>query len=384
MNLKENLIIKNFGPIKEIELGNIAPFLFLIGESGSGKSTILKVLAMMRHIYKQLTLRSYLKMGGVTAGTIVLAFDEYLHNGGMNDYVTDETEIIYSKGECIFSFTKKNGLQGTKSKMIPSEALSLEKISFLSDKRGAIASLLANNNDGAALGFYFQETFRDFKEAVESIHAIDIPFLKIRYYEKKARNNARQFFIGNPEEAYDIHFEDASSGIQTMTPLTLIAEYFSRKFDIVKETNRSVVNLLGKNDSLASFKHDMNIGDIANRAIHLFIEEPELSLFPKAQRSSINMLVRKCKNANTHMTLSIATHSPYIINHLNLLMKACDKGVLVEGASLDYSQTNVYVVENGGIRDIKVQNAHLVDTDRLSDDINEIYDEYNRLDEIAQ
>ena len=152
----------------------------------------------------------------------------------------------------------------------------------------------------------------------------------------------------------------------------------------MKETNRSVVNLLGKNDSLASFKHDMNIGDIANRAIHLFIEEPELSLFPKAQRSSINMLVRKCKNANTHMTLSIATHSPYIINHLNLLMKACDKGVLVEGASLDYSQTNVYVVENGSIRDIKVQNAHLVDTDRLSDDINEIYDEYNRLDEIAQ
>ena len=102
MDLKESLIIKNFGPIKEVELNNVAPFLFLIGESGSGKSTILKVLAMMRHIYKQLTLRSYLKMGGVTAGTIVFAFDEYLHNGGMNDYVTDKTEITYSKGECIF------------------------------------------------------------------------------------------------------------------------------------------------------------------------------------------------------------------------------------------------------------------------------------------
>lgn len=389
MNLKETLIINNFGPIKALELKDIGQFFFLIGESGSGKSTILKVLAMMRHIYKQLTLRSYLKMGGVTAKSIVLSFDEYLRNGGMsgNGYLKDNTEIIYSKGDCTFSFTPKSGLQGTK-KLIPSEWLSLEKISFLSDKRGAIPSLLANNNDGAALGFYFQETFKDFKEAAENIHSIEIPFLNIRYYEKKAKNNARQFIIGNltekQENSYDIDFENVSSGMQTMTPLTLIAEYYSKKFDIVKANNRAIVDLLGKNDSLASFKHDMNIGDITNRAIHLIIEEPELSLFPKAQRSSINMLIRKCVNANTHMTLSIATHSPYIINHLNLLMKAHDKGVLIEGANLDYSQTDVYLVGNGGIRDMKVQNAHLVNTDRLSDDINEIYDEYDRLDEITQ
>lgn len=384
MNQQESLTIKHFGPIETVELNDIKPFLFLIGESGSGKSTILKVLAMMRHIYKQLTLRSYLKMGGVTAKSIVLSFDEYLRNGGMNDYVTAETEIVYSQGKCTFSFTPKNGLQGTKNIVIPADLLSLGKISFLSDKRGAIASLLANNSDGAALGYYFQETFKDFKEAVENIRDIEIPFLHIRYYEKKAKNGARQFFIGNSDDSYGIHFEDASSGIQTMTPLTLITEYFSKNFDIVKETNRSIVDLLGKSDNLASFKQDMNIGDIERRSIHLFIEEPELSLFPKAQRSSINMLVRKCKNAKTRMTLSIATHSPYIINHLNLLMKAHDKDVLIEGASLDYLQTDVYVVENGGVRDIKVQNAHLVNTDYLSDDINEIYDEYNRLDGITE
>lgn len=383
MNQKESLVIRHFGPIRDVELPDIGSFLFLIGESGSGKSTILKVLAMMRHIYKQLTLRSYLKTGNVTPKSIVFSADEYLRNGGMNDYVTENTEIIYAKGNCTFSFTPKNGLQGTK-KLISPESLSLEKISFLSDKRGAIASLLANNSDGAALGFYFQETFKDFKEATENIQSIEIPFLNIRYYEEKAKNGVRQFFVGSPNSSYGIHFEDASSGMQTMTPLTLIAEYFTRNFDIVRSTNRAIVDLLGKSDSLASFKHDMNIGDITNRSIHLFIEEPELSLFPKAQRSSINMLVRKCNNAQTRTTLSVATHSPYIINHLNLLMKAHDKGVLIEGASLDYEQTGVFLVENGSIRDLKVQNAHLVNTDRLSDDINEIYDEYNRLDGIAQ
>ena len=112
----------------------------------------------------------------------------------------------------------------------------------------------------------------------------------------------------------------------------------------------------------------------------MIIEEPELSLFPKAQRSTINMLVRKCLSSKTRMTLAIATHSPYIINHLNLLMKAADKGTLIEGASLDYEKTGVYVVENGMLRDMKVKNAHLINTDYLSDDINDIYDTYNSLD----
>lgn len=379
---KESLIIKHFGPIKEVNLEEVKPFTFFIGESGSGKSTILKVLALMRHMYKQLNLRSYLKLGNVIDKTIDLSMGEYLRNGGMNDYVTEKTELSYTKGDYEIKYTIK-GLEGTR-KVIPASDLSLEKISFLSDKRAAIASLLANNSDGAALGFYLQETFKDFKEAAEQIKKIEMPFLNVRYYEKKALNGVRQFYIGNMDDTYGIHFEDASSGIQTMTPLTLIAEYYSKYFDIVKEFNRSIVELLGRNDSLASFKHDMNVGDITNRSIHLIIEEPELSLFPKAQRSAINMLVRKCLNANTEMTLAIATHSPYIINHLNLLLKAFDKNVLIEGASLDYSQTGVYVVEDGYIRDLKVLNAHLINTDYLSDDINAIYDEYDKLDELPQ
>lgn len=377
---KESLKIKQFGPIKEACLEDIKPFTFFIGESGSGKSTILKVLALMRHMYKQINLRSYLKLGNVIDKTIDLSMAEYLRNGGLAEYVTEETELLYSKGDCEISYTPK-GLKGTR-KLIPASSLSLEKISFLSDKRGAIASLLANNNDGAALGFYLTETFKDFKEAAEQIKKIELPFLNVRYSEKKAQNGARQFHIGNLKDTYDIHFEDASSGIQTMTPLALIAEYFSKYFDIVKETNTSIVDLLGKNDSLSAFRHNMNVGDINNRSIHLIIEEPELSMFPTAQRSSVNMLIRKCLHSKTNMTLSIATHSPYIINHLNLLMKAFDKKTTIEGAALDYNCTAAYVVENGYITDIKVQNAHLINTDYLSEDMNEIYDEYEKLDEL--
>lgn len=94
---KESLIIKHFGPIKEVNLEEVMPFTFFIGESGSGKSTILKVLALMRHMYKQLNLRSYLKLGNVIDKTIDLSMGEYLRNGGMNDYVTEKTELSYTK-----------------------------------------------------------------------------------------------------------------------------------------------------------------------------------------------------------------------------------------------------------------------------------------------
>nr|WP_320059507.1 hypothetical protein [uncultured Bacteroides sp.] len=385
MAQEEFLKINFFGPIKEITIENVKPFTFFIGESGSGKSTLLKVLAMMRHMYKQINLRSYLKQGNVIDKTIDLRMADYLRNGGMTDYVKESTEIVYRKGTFEISYTRKGGLKGTRS-VISREDLSLEKISFLSDKRGSIASLLANLSDGASLGFYLTETFQDFKKATDEIKELEMSYLGVRYFEKKAQNGTRQFFIGNATDAndiYNIKFEDASSGIQTMTPLAVIAEYFSKHFDIIQASNASIVGLLGQNDSLSSFRHDMNIGDISNRAMHMIIEEPELSLFPKAQRSSLNMLVSKCLNSNINMTLTLATHSPYIINHLNLLIKAYDKEVNIEGAALDYDKTDVYVVENGTLRNMKVLNAHLINTDYLSDDIDEIYDEYDKLDELA-
>ncbi|MDR2650696.1 MAG: ATP-binding protein, partial [Prevotellaceae bacterium] len=111
-------------------------------------------------------------------------------------------------------------------------------------------------------------------------------------------------------------------------------------------------------------------------------EEPELSLYPESQRSLINFIVNRCfvENHNDYkMTLMMATHSPYIINHLNLLIKANDKNKLIENAKLAYENLAVYHVENGKINDLKIQNERLINTNSLSDTINNIYDEYNQL-----
>ena len=50
--MAEYLKIENFGPILEIELDDIRPLTVFIGESGSGKSTIMKVLSLFRWMFK--------------------------------------------------------------------------------------------------------------------------------------------------------------------------------------------------------------------------------------------------------------------------------------------------------------------------------------------
>lgn len=153
MDCQELLKIRNFGPIKDVELA-VRPYMFFVGASGSGKSTILKVLAMMRHIFKLMNLRSYLKLGGVADTSINISSSQYLSNGGLIDFMNPDTHITYVNSGYEISLSTPIGLTGTK-KVIDTDKLSLEKISFISDQRGAIASFLAHNNDGGSTGLLF-------------------------------------------------------------------------------------------------------------------------------------------------------------------------------------------------------------------------------------
>ena len=45
--MKESIIIKNFGPLKEVEIDDIKPLTVFIGKSAGGKSIIMKVIVLM-------------------------------------------------------------------------------------------------------------------------------------------------------------------------------------------------------------------------------------------------------------------------------------------------------------------------------------------------
>ena len=59
--MKEYITIHNVGPLRHIEQLEILPLTVLIGESAIGKSTLMKVLVLMRYLYKLANIRSFFK-----------------------------------------------------------------------------------------------------------------------------------------------------------------------------------------------------------------------------------------------------------------------------------------------------------------------------------
>lgn len=84
MKLKEKLIIKNFGPIVEAEI-DIKPFMVFIGESGSGKSVILKLLSLFRWVFKKTMINDLYKHIG---RKLYYEFDieNMLKSSGLEDF----------------------------------------------------------------------------------------------------------------------------------------------------------------------------------------------------------------------------------------------------------------------------------------------------------
>jgi predicted ATPase len=383
--MKESIHIKNLGPIKDISIDNIKPITVLIGESGSGKSTLMKAIALFRWIYKMHNIRSYLKRSKVSKSPFRFRMDTYFKNCGFEQYLKNNPEITYSvefpNGRKYTLHFSKNKLIGTgDNDLVHISDLQYNKLSFISETRNIIP-LWADRGaslTGAYLGFYFHEVYNDFDLASENLKELDINYLKLKLSVRKVQTN-KKFFIQGPNKEYEIDLKNSSSGIQNAIPVSLIAEHFSKHFDFEEAFNRSLLNFLSKTDNLTDFKPVKNLGDIQKK-LFIHIEEPELSLFPEAQCELISDLISKCfVNNSNSIDLIFSTHSPYIINHLNLLIKAYDCNQLIDGAKIDFEKLAVYQVEDGRIESLMVQNQKIVYTNALSDTINDIYDRFTQL-----
>ncbi len=385
--MTESIHIKNLGPIKDIYIDNVKPFTVLIGESGSGKSTLMKAIALFRWIYKMHNIRSYLKHSNISKSPFRFIMATYLKNCGFEQFIKEDTEIIYTtkfaSGRTYEIKFAKNKLSGTgNNELINEEDIYFNKLSFISETRNVIP-LWADKGAslaGGYLGFYFHEVYRDFDLASETLKELELKFLNLKFAVKKTNSGKKYTIQSSTKDIFEIDFKNSSSGTQTSVPISLIAQYFSKKFNFEDAFNRSVLNYLSNTDNLTDFKAIKNLSEI-NKKIFIHIEEPELSLFPDAQTQLINDLVNKCFITNDNsIELFLSTHSPYIINHLNLLIKAFDKDKLIDGAKINYDNLAVYQVVNGKLENLIAQNERLVNTNPLSETINNIYDQYAALD----
>lgn len=380
--MKESIHIKNLGPIQDIFIPEIKPMTVFIGESGSGKSTLMKAIALFRWLYKMHNIRSYLKKSKVSKSPFRFRMDTYFKNCGFEQFTKKGTEIIYTVTfpDACYTLKFANGkLTGT-TQLIDTQHIYFNKLSFISEIRNIIP-LWANEGaslTGSYLGFYFHEVYDDFIQASESIKEHEVDYLNLKLSVRKTQSG-KKFSISGTQDDYAIDLKNSSSGTQNAMPVALIAEHFSKHFDFKASFEHTLLRYLFKTDNISDFKPIKNLGNI-HKKLFIHIEEPELSLYPDAQCKLIADVVDKCFISNQNaINLMFSTHSPYIINYLNLLIKAYDNDTLVDNAKFDFEQLSVYQVEAGRIENLMNTAQRVVNTNVLSDTINTIYDRYEQL-----
>lgn len=390
--MKESIIIKNLGPIKNIEINDIRPMTVLIGESGSGKSLLMKCLILFRYIYKMLNIRWYLKNAGVNKSRFHLKM-EYLLSPELKEYFANKSleveysvaingrshSVIYRNGKIIRNFTDKT---------IPNEDLVFLKESWISEMRNIIPAWAASGNTSKknslrgsrVLDFYFQETYNDFQDATNVIKDCPLKYLGVNLAVENKSVGKTYWFYPSDKSYPKMELKYGSSGLQTSSSIMTLVRYFSGHFSFRDAISRSIINYLYETDSLRLFKPELEPNEM-KKIVQIHIEEPELNLFPQAQCNLIEDIVDVAFNeihSDREIGLMMATHSPYIVNYLNVLLhkkkdgtpKICPDDLAVYRIYEGTLQNLMCVDENGNV---------YVDTYDLTEPMEDIMNEYDEL-----
>lgn len=308
---KEQLVVRNFGPITNLDI-EIRPFTLFIGTQGSGKSTISKLLTICRDIRWWLQI---LNGKDVMKPFVDFGINEYFQEDSFFSYVLDDEEIKYEKG----SFDYKSKGKDDKEAII--KALSIliaeSSVSYLKKEKDGLTTenlsdphtlnvlkaysrmglyilaernLVGNLSDSLASIMLHQiplsnpllEYMSMFEKAKKEFSTYEVPFFGVKFIKKEGKDK-----IELTNKSKDLPLSACSSGLQSALPMLMVIDY-ALKIDCF--------------DSFA-------------------IEEPEQNLFPENQFEMLSFFTSKMWSKRKRQFI-ITTHSPYILSSLNVLMLA--------------------------------------------------------------
>ncbi|RSK46163.1 AAA family ATPase [Hymenobacter perfusus] len=317
--MNEQLIVKNFGPIKDatVDFKKVTVF---IGPTGGGKSTLAKLAAIFRNdkfysitpstreeLFKSSSINTFFSKDSKFTWTDndgsfftdINLLTKNINNKLVNTKPTAKIDILFKNTEKRLKFQrisekyansiKSNKAAGNllkqlndlidnipdplKPTYIPAERIFSSTIEY------SLAGILINN---IGLPKLFLNYLNELNIARKEVKKLKIDFLNITYIQRKEKD-----YISLQDTKTSLRLFEAASGIQSVTPLMILIEHLTQQ----KEQAQSFI-----------------------------IEEPELNLYPTAQQGLLNWLVEKCTTGENDLT--ITTHSPYILSHLNLLLYA--------------------------------------------------------------
>lgn len=412
----QKIRIKNFGPVSDgysEGFFDINKCTVIIGEQGSGKSTIAKIYSTFAWLEKDFERNARLDLNFDAS-----AFRLLCKNQGIEDYFSNETELEYIGDICSFKFSNNRF-----SADMHSGTYITPKIMYIPSERNLL-TVVDNADKIQKLPIMLRLLQKEYSNALSASNG-KIVSLPLKEFSLK---------FDLPTQTTHVLFEDkslkiqnASSGLQSLVPISIVVNYlqseisknlsdymadfsnfdFERiKAKIVSEYQNDkaladhLIQILEQNyaygniatvNSLDKVLIEEILKNYVNMCLLTIVEEPEQNLFPVSQVRVLEELIR-INNAKQGSTLFITTHSPYILSALNNYIYAeeiyAKKNTLVkeidETLLLNINDVSAYKVEDGKIIDIKNIDYNLIDTTQIDDCssmINTVYDKLVTLDE---
>lgn len=318
--------IKNFGPIKEGYLEDdgfldIKKVTIFIGNQGSGKSTVAKLISLMTWLEKSIN-------KGDMNGLSNSFFHYYSKFQGISEYFKSNSYIDYLGEKYSLKFSEKEVIP-EKYEVEFSKYLT-PKVMYIPAERNTLSSITNIKGMPDHLLTFYEELRRANKDLKGE--RLKLP---INDYEYEYDEQSDSSFIVGPD--YKINLLNASSGVQSLAPLYVVtrnlAELVTHSDDVLRKSMNSN-SILKMNEEMVALEVNDAIPEIDKiikrkeiKAKYLpkcfinIVEEPEQNLYPTSQRQILNSLL-EFNNLSEGNKLIMTTHSPYIINYLSLAIQA--------------------------------------------------------------
>lgn len=377
--MKEYLKVENFGPIKFAEFENLEEFVLFVGKSGSGKSTLMRLIKSMRELCTYANVYSVLSFPHVHKTKIQKTTEEdVFKNNNIFQLFSSNTIVKYEIGSFVYSFNSNfcNDNFSDNFKPKPDERI-FRKCVYKDSKRNCLTSILSGEVSIIGENNTFVDMFNDFMLELKEFPIINIPFLGLSC--KKIKN--KYVLFNRNEDKKHIGIENAPSSFQNVLPIVSSLNYYVNG-NLFFDLKKFVISILLENNCVSQYSNTYMDYEISlmKQCVDMYIEEPENGLFPEQQVDLMNFIVRFTHDISTKKGISImaSTHSPYILNYVNVLLVAGNKKKNVNGAHLNFDEFGAYFIEKGVVSNLKLQNARCIDASKLTNTLGDIYDKYKK------
>ena len=325
--------IKNFGPVREggqtndgwIDIKKVTVF---IGNQGSGKSTVAKLISTFMWIEKALVRGDYDKKWFERKNNLKNQYlnyhrlENYLKNSGVDktviEYEGDAFSIVYRNDSLVI-------------KEVHNEEYLLPQIMYVPAERNFITYVKTPRElkiSSESLKEFLTE-FDNAKNEIKGLIHLPINNIDIEYDKLNDTLNLEG-------EGYRVKLTEASSGFQSLVPLFLVSGYLANSVRRQSETNKETmiseemqrfkkgVEDIWNNNNLTDEQKRVALSVLSAKfnktAFINIVEEPEQNLFPSSQWQMLQSLL-KYNSMNKGNKLIMTTHSPYIINYLSIAIQ---------------------------------------------------------------